>query len=103
MDKTRFSIIPKAHMLFYHVYDQQQLYKGLSGKCEDWIEQSHQTGMRLEHLISRIPKKYESKQTTQLSVFWPQKHPSVQSHTKHVMELTSRKRNVADNTPRLTG
>ena len=40
-----FSITPKAHILFYHVCDQQRLYEGLLDKCEDWIEQSHQTGI----------------------------------------------------------
>ena len=42
-----FSIIPKVHTLFSHVSAQQQLYGGLTDTCEDWIEQSHQTGMRL--------------------------------------------------------
>ena len=68
--KMGFSITPKAHILFNHVCAQQRLYGGLADKCEDWIEQSHQTGMRLEHLTSQMPKKYRSKQTVQLSIFW---------------------------------
>ena len=96
-----FSITPKAHILFDRVCDQQWLYEGLSDKREDWIEQSHQMGIRLENLTSRILKKYESKQTTQLSIFWRQTYPSLQSHNKFVMELTSRKRKVVDDTPRL--
>ena len=97
--KLGFSITPKAHILFEHVCDQQREYGGLADKCEDWIEQSHQTGMRLEYLTSRMPKKYESKQLTQLSIFWRQSNPSVEQYNRKAMELTSRKRKVSVDTP----
>jgi len=99
--KLGFSITPKAHILFEHVCDQQREYGGLADKCEDWIEQSHQTGMRLEHLTSRMPKKYQSKHLTQLTIFWRQSNPTVERYNTKAVALTSRKRKVSIDTPTL--
>ena len=50
-------------------------------------------------MTSRMPKKYESKQLTQLSIFWRQSNPSVEQYNTKAMELTSRKRKVSVDTP----
>ena len=75
------------------------MYGGLEDKYGDWIEQPYQTGMRLEQSTSRMPKKYQSKQTTQLSIFWRQTNPYIERDNKRVISLKSRKRKVPIHTP----
>ena len=93
------SVTPKAHILFTHVCEQQRRLNGLADKGEDFIELSHQEGIRLDYLTARIPKKYDSKQKTQLSIQWRASNPLVQEATQRAMANTSRKRK--SNTPKL--
>ena len=48
---------------------------------------------------SCFPKKYETKQSTKLSIFWRQTNPIVHGYKKRAVSLTSRNRKLPLNTP----
>ena len=90
--KMGLNITPKAHIAFNHICEQQRMFSGLADKCEDWVEQTHQTGLKLDYLTARIPRKYENKQQTQLATAWRNTDPKVQKHQQYVLEQTRKQK-----------
>ena len=83
---------PKAHILFNHAASQQKLLEGLGDKGEDFVELAHQQGLRLEHIMRRMAKKYEGKQNAQLAIEWKRTNPTVEKYCAIVRNCTRRKR-----------
>jgi hypothetical protein len=48
------TVTPKVHMMLTHVAFQMRYIRGgLGDEMEDWVEQLHQTGMRLQQRFAR--------------------------------------------------
>ena len=73
MNKT-----PKAHILFNHTIDQVRRFGGIADMAEDFVEKSHQTGKRLDHLIARMSSQcFRQQELVKIRRQWLSNDPSV--------------------------
>ena len=90
------SITPKAHLIFDHAADDQELFNGLGDKIEDPLEKRHQIQVKLNVILNKMKGGFVRQMQTQLKYEWRNNNPLVQTQIERVRELTTRKRSHND-------
>ena len=71
------SVTPKAHLIFVHADDDQEMFGGLGDKIEDPIEKRHQEQLRLDAILNTMLCGFETRMHTQLKYEWRNSNPLV--------------------------
>ena len=84
---------PKFHILVNHTVAQVKWFRGIADLVEDFIERSHQTGKRLDHLTARMSSQcFRNQEMVKMHRRWMMSNPSVQNQIPTVKQ-ESRRRN----------
>jgi hypothetical protein len=68
---------PKAHLIFRHAADDQEMFDGLGDKVEDPIEKRHQEQMRVDRILAKMPGGFDARMKTQQKYEWRNNDPRV--------------------------
>ena len=83
---------PKLHILFDHVIEQVELFKGISDLVEDFIEQYHQTGKMLDHLVARMSTQcFRQQELVKIRRQWLSNNPHIENQIDVVNQIRMRK------------
>ena len=87
---------PKAHLIFKHAADDQEMFDGLGDKIEDPLEKRHQVQMKIDHILSRMQGGFCSKMKTQQKYEWRDNNPRVLKQIERVQHASTRKITASD-------
>ena len=86
------NITPKAHILFVHTLDQYKRFGGIADMVEDFVEKSHQTGKKLDHLVARMNSQcYYQQELVKIRRQWLASDPRVTLQKDKVHEASKRR------------
>ena len=94
---------PKAHLIFKHAADDQDMFGGLGDKVEDPIETRHQEQMQIDSILSRMQGGFWKKMKTQQRYEWRNNNPRVLKQIRLVRENSKRKMLCTNNNGLTTG
>lgn len=95
--RMKFSETPKAHAVFDHAADDQDIFDGIGDKVEDPIEKRHQTQAQFDHMLMRTAGGGKGILKCQATYEWMYSDPSVNKRVQDVHVAASRGQQVADN------
>ena len=101
-----FSETPKAHLIFYHAADDQEMWGGLGDKTEDALERIHQTQKAQDCMTMRMSGGHPAQLKRQSETTWRNDHPNIKDRILEVRRKTERKhttqrKRIRDNRKRL--
>ena len=84
-----FSITPKAHALFAHAADDQDIFDGIGDKVEDPIEKRHQTQAQYDQMLQRAVGGGYGTLKCQATYEWMYSDPAVNNRVRDVHVASS--------------